>query len=72
MPSKAALKAAAAMKKAGPEPLSDAKKKPLIMKASAKVDQEESECTLFDEKAVDLISRFEEKGNRMILYPSDL
>ncbi len=63
MPSKAALRHAAAMKKAGPDPLSDLVRKPLAAKATAKVQEEESKCTLFDEASVDLIPRFIEKGN---------
>ena len=66
MPSKAALRASAAMKKDGPQPLSDDVRKPLISTASAIAEEEISKCNLFDKEEMELISRFEEKGNDVI------
>jgi len=64
MASKAALRAMATVKKNAPKTLTltDDVKKELLAKASARVEEEESKCTIFDKEAVALISRFEEKG----------
>jgi serine/threonine protein kinase len=60
MPSKAALAAMAANKKAGPEPLPKASKVELLRKASTRVEEEEAQCAVFDKKVSDLVPRFEE------------
>ena len=62
MPSKAALAAMAASKKAGPEPLPKASKVELLRKASKRVEEEEAHCAVFDKKVSDLVPRFEEGG----------
>lgn len=69
MPSKAALEYLEKKKTSGPQALSDTLKSDLQKKAAARVEEEESKCTIFDKKVSDLIARFDEnevkKGKKL-------
>ena len=63
MPSKAALRAiAASEEKSRLKALTEDEKAPLLEKASAKAQTEIATTTIWDDKIIKLISRFEEKG----------